>query len=185
MRGGGARTLGRTLGRLTKRPEFLAAAAGRRFHTERMTLQGRLRDTDAPDGAGLRLGFTVTKKVGHATERNRIRRRLRAAAREAGASHADTPADVVVIGRRGALSAAYSALVADIDRALGIVTRPKAAVPAGRDAPFLPSFDGRLWSRSSPCVKTTRTFSWPSSLSGVVLIAWELLLRHAAGAPAT
>ena len=83
---------GRTLGRLTKRPEFLAAAAGRRFHTERMTLQGRLRDTDAPDGAGLRFGFTVTKKVGHATERNRIKRRLRAAALDAGASHADTPA---------------------------------------------------------------------------------------------
>jgi len=146
MRGGGARTLGRTLGRLTKRPEFLAAAAGRRCHTERMTLQGRLRDTDAPDGAGLRLGFTVTKKVGHATERNRIRRRLRAAAREAGASHADTPADVVVIGRRGALSAAYSALVADIDRALGIVTRPKAAVPQGamrRSSPLSTGDSGR------------------------------------------
>ena len=47
-----------------------------------MTVQGRLRDTDAPDGAGLRFGFTVTKKVGHATERNRIKRRLRAARRE-------------------------------------------------------------------------------------------------------
>jgi ribonuclease P protein component len=130
MRGRGARTvgrtLGRTLGRLTKRPEFLAAAAGRRFHTERMTLQGRLRDTDAQDDVGLRFGFTVTKKVGHATERNRIKRRLRAAAYEAGASHADTPADVVVVGRRGALSATYGVLVADIDRALGVVTRPKA-----------------------------------------------------------
>src|SRR5688572_3023782 len=35
MRGARARTFGR----LTKRPEFLAAAAGRRFHTERMTVQ--------------------------------------------------------------------------------------------------------------------------------------------------
>ena len=57
-----------TLGRLKKRPQFLAAAAGRRFHTDRMTLQGRLRDPDAGEGAGLRFGFTVTKKVGHATE---------------------------------------------------------------------------------------------------------------------
>ena len=75
-------------GRLTKRAEFLAAASGRRFHTERMTVQGRLRDGD---GAGLRFGLTVTKKVGHATERNRIKRRLRAAIRDAapGAEAAD------------------------------------------------------------------------------------------------
>jgi ribonuclease P protein component len=113
------------IGRLTKRPQFLAAAAGRRFHTDRMTLQGRLRDPDAGEGAGLRFGFTVTKKVGHATERNRIKRRLRAAAQEAGANHAGTPADVVVVGRRDALSAAYDVLVEDIDRGLGVVTKPK------------------------------------------------------------
>ena len=39
-----------------------------------MTVQGRLR---GDDGLGLRVGLTVTKKVGHATERNRIKRRLR------------------------------------------------------------------------------------------------------------
>ena len=66
-----------TIERLKKRPDFLAAAEGRRFHTERMTAQGRLRNPDACPG--LRLGFTITKRVGHATERNRIRRRLRAA----------------------------------------------------------------------------------------------------------
>ena len=49
----------RLIGRLTKRPEFLAAAAGRRFHTERLTLQGRLREATADDGPGLRFGFTV------------------------------------------------------------------------------------------------------------------------------
>jgi ribonuclease P protein component len=114
----------RTIGRLTKRPEFLAAAAGRRFHTRRLILQGRLRD---PAGGvfGLRVGFTVTKKVGPATERNRIKRRLRAAAREAGASHAHKPVDVVVIGRHDALSADYGLLVADIDRGLNVVTKPK------------------------------------------------------------
>jgi ribonuclease P protein component len=113
------------IGRLTKRTEFLAAAAGRRFHTERMTLQGRLRDPEGDDGAGLRFGFTVTKRVGHATERNRIRRRLRAAAHEAGASHATKPLDVVVIGRREAISAPYDLLVADIDRGIRVVSKPK------------------------------------------------------------
>ena len=115
----------RTIGRLTKRPEFLAAAAGRRFHTERLTLQGRLRKPAPDDFPGLRFGFTVTKKVGHATERNRIKRRLRAAAHEAGASHAHKPLDVVVIGRRDALSADYGLLVEDIDRGLNVVTKPK------------------------------------------------------------
>ena len=116
----------RSVGRLTKRREFVAAASGRRFHTERVTLQGRLRDPEG-EWPGLRFGFTVTKKVGHATERNRIKRRLRAAAHEAGASHADKPVDVVVIGRRDALSAPYGLLVEDIDRGLHVVTKPKGA----------------------------------------------------------
>lgn len=125
----------RAIGRLTKRPEFLAAATGRRFHTERVTLQGRLREppgSEPPEGgpawasfAGLRVGFTVTKRVGHATERNRIKRRLRAAAQEAGARHADKAVDVVIIGRRDALSAAFGLLVEDIDRGLGAVIKPK------------------------------------------------------------
>ena len=132
----------RPIGRLTKRPEFLAAAAGRRFHTERLTLQGRPRDT-TEGWSGLRFGFTVTKKVGHATERNRIKRRLRAAANDAGAGHADKPADVVVIGRRDALSAAYDILVDDIDRGLRVVTKPKNP----RLAPSLPTGDA---SRRSP-----------------------------------
>ncbi|HYY83436.1 MAG TPA: ribonuclease P protein component, partial [Beijerinckiaceae bacterium] len=65
----------RRVGRLTKRSEFVAAASGRRFHTERMTVQGLLRpeetvsDRDVPS---LRVGFTVTKRAGHATERNRM-----------------------------------------------------------------------------------------------------------------
>jgi ribonuclease P protein component len=140
MRGARARTIGR----LTKRPEFLAAAAGRRFHTERMTLQGRLREA-SDEISGLRFGFTVTKKVGHATERNRIKRRLRAAANDAGAGHADKPLDVVVIGRREALSAAYDVLLDDIDRGLKVVMKPKSPRPG--PAPSLPTGDA---SRRSP-----------------------------------
>jgi|SRR3954468_485818 ribonuclease P protein component len=116
----------RTIGRLTKRPEFLAAASGRRFHTERMTVQGRPRD----DANGLRFGLTVTKRVGHATERNRIRRRLRAAIHLAAVDHLTRNADVVVIGRREVLSAAYPVLLDDLDRALKVVTKPKPVRPA-------------------------------------------------------
>lgn len=108
--------------RLLKRSEFVAAARGRRFHTERMSVQG-LRAADEA-GRGLRVGFTLTKKVGHATERNRIRRRLRAVAAEAGAPFRDLPVDVVVIGRHEAISAPFRVLVDDLTRALSAVTRP-------------------------------------------------------------
>jgi ribonuclease P protein component len=75
--------------RLIKRRDFLAAASGRRFHSERMTVQGRLRD----DGiTGMRVGFTLTKRVGNAVERNRIKRRLRAAIRQFGSAGADAAA---------------------------------------------------------------------------------------------
>jgi ribonuclease P protein component len=115
------------IGRLTKRPEFLAAASGRRFHTERMTVQGRLRGAGAQsDALGLRCGLTVTKRVGNAPERNRIKRRLRSVVRMAAAEHAATDMDVVVIGRRDILTADYATLVDDLRRALTVVARPKS-----------------------------------------------------------
>lgn len=124
MRGPGAQTAGR----LRKRADFLAAASGRRFHTERMTVQGRLRGDDA---LGLRFGLTVTKKVGHATERNRIKRRLRAAMQTAAAPYLATNADIVVIGRRDLLTAEYGILLEDLGRALRAVTKAKAPQAEG------------------------------------------------------
>jgi ribonuclease P protein component len=112
----------RQVGRLTKRPDFVAAASGRRFHTERMTVQGRIREED---GQGLRVGLTVTKKVGHAPERNRIKRRLRNAVRMAATEFLDCRTDIVVIGRRDILTADYRLLIDDLRRALRVVTKPK------------------------------------------------------------
>jgi ribonuclease P protein component len=118
------------IGRLKKRSDFLAAASGRRFHTERMTLQGRLRgDGPHSDALGFRFGLTVTKKVGNAPERSRIKRRLRAAVHVAAVEHAATDVDVVVIGRRDILAADYDTLIADLRRALTAVTRPRSARP--------------------------------------------------------
>jgi len=125
-----------SLGRLTKRPDFVAAASGRRFHTERMTVQARLREGS---GLGLRFGLTVTKRVGHATERNRIKRRLRAAIPQAGRDYAAIDADVVVIGRREILSAEFGVLIDDLRRALRAVIRPKSAPPAERTSSPPPS----------------------------------------------
>ena len=118
----------RRVGHLTKRSEFVAAASGRRFHTERMTVQGLVRPADKGSQdllPSLRVGFTVTKRAGHATERNRMRRRLRAAALEALAARSDVAADLVVIARRPVLTSDFRALVADLERAVAVVTKTK------------------------------------------------------------
>ncbi|TXM74711.1 ribonuclease P protein component [Methylobacterium sp. WL69] len=122
-----------TIGRLTQRKDFLAAAGGRRFHTERFSAQGRLRDVAEPEASlqvvaqeSLRIGFTITKRVGHATERNRIRRRLRAAVLAAADALPNPAADIVVVARRPALSAPFATLIEDLRRAVPIVTKPQA-----------------------------------------------------------
>jgi ribonuclease P protein component len=122
-----------TIERLRRRPDFLAAADGRRFHTERMTGQGRLREAGPEESGALRVGFTITKRVGHATERNRIRRRLRAAVAAVAADLPVVPADIVLIARRPSLDASFDALKDDLRRAVSAVVRPRAPdAPARR-----------------------------------------------------
>lgn len=110
------------IGRLTRRSEFLAAAGGRRFHSARLSLQALRRD----GAAGPRVGFTITKRVGHATERNRIRRRLRDAVGRAGLDWTGEPVDLVVVGRRDALGAPFEVLVADLQTGFRVATRVAA-----------------------------------------------------------
>lgn len=101
--------------RLTQRAEFLrAAAAGKKAAVGGVVLQALIRDDQAP----VRLGFTVTKKVGNAVIRNRTRRRLKEAARLV---LADTPvrgADLVLIGRDSTRERNFESLQNDIKRAL-------------------------------------------------------------------
>jgi ribonuclease P protein component len=104
-----------------------------------MTVQARLREGS---GLGLRFGLTVTKRVGHATERNRIKRRLRAALPKAGQDYARIDADVVIIGRRDILGADFGLLIDDLRRALKAVTKPKSASPAERPLSSSPPPNG-------------------------------------------
>ena len=104
------------LPRLTQRAEFLAAAEhGRRFHSGAFTAQVRDR---AEPGAELRLGLTASRKVGGAVVRNRIRRRLRAAAAQALAGQADRPCDIVLVARPQAVSEEFRRLVEAVAVAL-------------------------------------------------------------------
>lgn len=66
----------------------------------------------------MRVGFTVTRKVGNAVVRNRARRRLRAAAQDAICEHGRPGHDYVLIGRQATVTRSYGNLVADLRSAL-------------------------------------------------------------------
>lgn len=71
----------------------------------------------------MRIGITVTKKVGNAVVRNRIKRRFRALAREILPVQGVGGADHVLIGRGAALERDWAALVVDLGKALAKAKR--------------------------------------------------------------
>jgi ribonuclease P protein component len=115
--------------RLRQRADFLAVADGARVNGPAFTLQGRRRDDLGP----IRVGFTVTKKNGTATERNRIRRRLREVVRRTDGMALRPHHDYVLVGRRAALSRDFAAMVGDFRNCLQRLGRDqKNATPANR-----------------------------------------------------
>jgi ribonuclease P protein component len=66
----------------------------------------------------MRLGITVTKKIGNAVVRNRMKRRLRALARTLLPEHGLAGSDHVLIGRAGGVERDYAALGTELAAAL-------------------------------------------------------------------
>jgi len=66
----------------------------------------------------MRVGFTVTKKIGNAVIRNRMKRRFRALSREILPELGIAGADHVLIGRTGGIERDYASLASELKRAL-------------------------------------------------------------------
>jgi ribonuclease P protein component len=106
------------LDRLTQRKDYLAANAGKRAPMPGFVLIVRDRDDADPS---MRVGITVSKKVGNAVIRNRMKRRFRVLAREMLPESGIAGADHVLIGRAGGVERPYAELKADFAKALGRV----------------------------------------------------------------
>jgi ribonuclease P protein component len=105
--------------RLRQRADFVAVADGARASSAAFVVQSRRRDDDGP----IRVGFTVTKKNGTATERNRIRRRLRELVKRLDVISMRPHSDYVLVGRRDALTRDFTTMLDDLRSALHRIER--------------------------------------------------------------
>jgi len=107
------------LARLKRRAEFLRVAGkGRRWSMPGLVLQALPHPSGAEAAAPARVGFTASRRVGIAVERNRARRRLRAAADRILPVHAAPGRDYVMIARSETLKRPFNLLLADLETAL-------------------------------------------------------------------
>lgn len=120
--------------RLKKRSDFLRVARGHKQVRRALVLQAWQHQVDEQRqlaGEAPRLGFTVTKKVGNAVVRNRVRRRLKEAVRLLECSNASTNAngpflhftDYVVVGRLSALTMPFADIQRELESAFNKISR--------------------------------------------------------------
>lgn len=122
--------------RIRRRREFLAFQGGARRRPTRHFLVLVSRD-DAP---GARLGITVTRKIGNAVARNRVKRSVREAFRK---TRESLPAGLalVVVARDGAPGLGATEVASELDpvfRQIASESRPDPArsghLPASRES---------------------------------------------------
>ncbi|MGB0920053.1 MAG: ribonuclease P protein component [Alphaproteobacteria bacterium] len=106
---------------ITKRADFLRAARGRKAARPSLVLQM----WDRGDNEPCRVGFTASKKVGNAVQRNRAKRRLRAAVGKVFADHAQPGRDYVLIARKNTPNEEFSQIIQDLMSSIAAVERRK------------------------------------------------------------
>ena len=94
----------------------MAANRGKRYATPGFVLLVKDRQDESTE---IRLGITITKKVGNAVIRNRMRRRFRALAQEMLGQNGKAGADHILIGRDSGIERDFGALRSDMAKALG------------------------------------------------------------------
>lgn len=108
---------------LKKRGDFLRIRGGARWSGPSFVLETRARDEH--DGGGPRFGFTITRKIGGAVDRNRIRRRLKAAVAAIAPAGARPGHDYVLVARTPALTQPFDALKKELEDAFHRVHHPR------------------------------------------------------------
>ncbi|KPQ32281.1 MAG: ribonucleas P protein component RnpA [Porphyrobacter sp. HL-46] len=112
---------------LTKRADFLAANGGIRNARPGFVLLTR-----PNDGQGIRFGITVTRKIGNAVVRNRMKRRFRELLRAALPDHGLADHDHVLIGRAGGVERDFHLMAAELAKALERAREGKGDPSGGR-----------------------------------------------------
>lgn len=112
------------LAKLTRRADFLAANRGLRVARPGFVLLAR------PNGGlGIRYGITVTKRIGNAVVRNRMKRRFRELLRAALPQEGLADHDHVMIGREGGVERDFTILRTELSAALGRAAAGKGDPP--------------------------------------------------------
>ena len=109
---------------MTRRADFVAANSGLRVARPGFVLLTR-----ANAGHGCRFGITVTKKIGNAVVRNRMKRRLRVLARELLPAHGLGDTDHVIVGRQQGIERDFAALRSELRAALERTRAGKGDAP--------------------------------------------------------
>lgn len=104
------------LDRLKTRADFLRAA--RTIRCPKTTLTLEMAPTPEPLVGRARVGFTASRKVGGAVERNRAKRRLRAAAAALLPLLGEAGNDYVLVARTATLNVPFDGLLADLTAAI-------------------------------------------------------------------
>ena len=88
-----------------------------------------VKPADAVADDGVRFGVTVTRKIGNAVARNRMKRRFRALLREMLPDQGVAGADHVMIGREGGIERDFAKLRSELEAALGRIAAGKGDPP--------------------------------------------------------
>ena len=117
---------------LRRRPEFQRLRGGIRWSGPAFLIEGKPRIGAA---LGPRFGFTITRKIGKAHERNRMRRRLSHALRSLETPPSLAAWDFVIVVRRPALDAPFATLLRDFRAAFARLSRAPAASHPRQQSP--------------------------------------------------